>query len=116
MKFFIDAHLPKSLALFFNEHNVLHTSDLEEGNRTKDNRINILSVLEDRIHRFLLLLHCSKKACQVGSCEAGKYAVTRVERLFSAECCYNGEATRKAFIFSLRKGKCASTGIVFLTG
>ncbi len=49
MKFIIDAHLPKSIAAFFNEHDVLHTSELENGNRTKDKLINSLSVLEDRI-------------------------------------------------------------------
>jgi hypothetical protein len=37
MKFIIDAHLPKSIALFFNEHDVIHTSELTAGNRTKDN-------------------------------------------------------------------------------
>ncbi len=49
MRFLIDAHLPKSIAASFKEHDVIHTSDLEEGNRTKDNRINSLSLLEDRI-------------------------------------------------------------------
>ena len=46
---FIDAHLPKSIAAFFNEHDVIHTSELEEGNRTKDKTINVLSVLESGI-------------------------------------------------------------------
>lgn len=49
MKFIIDAHLPKSLAAFFAEHDVVHTSELEARNRTKDRNINTLSVLEDRI-------------------------------------------------------------------
>ena len=49
MKFIIDAHLPKSLASFFNEHEVIHTTELAEGNRTKDKLINTLSVLEGRI-------------------------------------------------------------------
>ena len=49
MKFIIDAHLPKSITAFFSEHDVIHTSEFEEGNRTKDNRINSLSALEDRI-------------------------------------------------------------------
>jgi predicted nuclease of predicted toxin-antitoxin system len=49
MKFIIDAHLPKSIAAFFNEHDVVHTSELENGNRTKDKLINSISVLEDRI-------------------------------------------------------------------
>lgn len=51
MKFIIDAHLPKSIAAFFYEHDVMdviHTSELEEGNRTKDTLINSLSVLEHR--------------------------------------------------------------------
>jgi predicted nuclease of predicted toxin-antitoxin system len=48
MKFIIDAHLPKSIAAFFYGHDVIHTSELEEGNRTKDKLINSLSVLEDR--------------------------------------------------------------------
>ena len=49
MKFLIDAHLPKSIAAFFHEHDVIHTSELQEGNRTKDKLINSLSVLEERI-------------------------------------------------------------------
>lgn len=49
MKFIIDAHLPKSIAAFFNEHDVIHTSELQEGNRTKDKLISSLSVIEDRI-------------------------------------------------------------------
>lgn len=49
MKFIIDAHLPKTISAFFSDHDVIHTSDLEDGNRTKDKLINSLSVLEDRI-------------------------------------------------------------------
>jgi predicted nuclease of predicted toxin-antitoxin system len=49
MKFIIDAHLPKSIAAFSNEHDVLHTSELEEGNSTKDKAINSFSKLENRI-------------------------------------------------------------------
>lgn len=49
MKFIIDAHLPKTVSAFFSDHDVIHTSDLKDGNRTKDKLINSLSVLEDRI-------------------------------------------------------------------
>ena len=49
MKFIIDAHLPKSLAHFFNPHEVIHTSELANGNLTADRDINALSVLEERI-------------------------------------------------------------------
>jgi predicted nuclease of predicted toxin-antitoxin system len=48
MKFLLDAHLPKSLAAIFQGHDVIHTSELQEGNRTKDKLINSLSVLEGR--------------------------------------------------------------------
>ena len=49
MKFIIDAHLPRSISTFFNQHDVIHTSELKEGNRTKDRIINSLSILEDRV-------------------------------------------------------------------
>ena len=49
MKFIIDAHLPKSIAEFLHEHDVIHTSELQAGNSTKDKQINSLSVLEDRV-------------------------------------------------------------------
>lgn len=49
MKFIIDAHLPKSIALCFKECDIIHTSDLDKGNRTTDKTINEISVLEERI-------------------------------------------------------------------
>ena len=49
MRFIIDAHLPKSLAHFFSPHEVIHTSELVNGNLTPDRDINTLSVLEERI-------------------------------------------------------------------
>lgn len=49
MKFIIDAQLPKSIAEFFYPHDVIHTSQLEEGNRTRDKVINLISTNEDRI-------------------------------------------------------------------
>lgn len=49
MNFLIDAHLPSSLARFFSDHDVVHTSDLEQGNLTPDSDLNALSVQEERI-------------------------------------------------------------------
>ena len=48
MKFLIDAQLPQSLAEFFQEHDIIHTSTLKEGNMTKDRIINQLSIDEGR--------------------------------------------------------------------
>ena len=49
MKFIIDAHLPSSLAKYFPDHDVIHTSVLTEGNLTSDSSINTLSILQERI-------------------------------------------------------------------
>jgi predicted nuclease of predicted toxin-antitoxin system len=51
MKFIVDAHLPKSLAYFLREKgfDVLHTSELPDGNDTTDTEINRLSIAENRI-------------------------------------------------------------------
>ena len=50
MKFLVDAHLPRRLATRLKKsgHDVLHTLDLPDGNRTTDRRINDISMLEQR--------------------------------------------------------------------
>jgi len=51
MKFIVDAQLPKSLATFLLEKgfDAIHTSDLPDGNETKDSEIKRLSAAENRI-------------------------------------------------------------------
>lgn len=51
MKFIVDAHLPKSLARLLNEKgfDVVHTSELPNGNDTTDTEINRLSIAESRV-------------------------------------------------------------------
>jgi len=51
MKFLVDAHLPKRLALQLREakHDAIHTLDLPMGNRTPDAVINQISLAEQRI-------------------------------------------------------------------
>lgn len=49
MKFIIDAHLPPSLTVYFEGHDVIHTSLLEDGNFTTDGTINDLSIAQQRI-------------------------------------------------------------------
>ena len=49
MNFLIDAHLPASLKGFFEDHDVLHASDLPEGNYISDVSINELTIAEKRI-------------------------------------------------------------------
>jgi predicted nuclease of predicted toxin-antitoxin system len=49
MNFLIDAHLPSSISNFFEGHDVIHTSNLDFGNKTKDNIINTISIKENRI-------------------------------------------------------------------
>ncbi|MFC2126066.1 DUF5615 family PIN-like protein [Bacteroidota bacterium] len=49
MKLIIDAQLPPSLADYFKGHDIKHTSDLPEGNKTKDQTINALTIQEKRI-------------------------------------------------------------------
>lgn len=51
MKLLIDAHLPKRLANQLREigHNVKHTLDLVQKNKTPDHAINVLSIQEQRI-------------------------------------------------------------------
>lgn len=51
MRFLIDAQLPRRLAILLRQrgHDVLHTLDLPEGNRTPDERLCDLSESEDRV-------------------------------------------------------------------
>lgn len=51
MKFLIDAHLPRKLAIQLKDvgHDVRHTLGLPLGNRTTDQSINELSLTEQRI-------------------------------------------------------------------
>lgn len=50
MKFLIDAQLPVRLARWMREkgHDVVHTRDLPDGNRTEDRDINRISMREQR--------------------------------------------------------------------
>lgn len=50
MKFLVDAQLPQRLARWLTEegHDVVHTKDLPQGNRTEDREINELSLREQR--------------------------------------------------------------------
>lgn len=51
MKFVVDAHLPRGLAIFLQQagFDALHTLDLTRGNRTPDSWINQLSLAEQRV-------------------------------------------------------------------
>jgi predicted nuclease of predicted toxin-antitoxin system len=51
MKFLVDAHLPKHLAYLLREKgfDVVHTTELPDGNDTTDSEINRISLTEDRI-------------------------------------------------------------------
>ena len=51
MKFVVDAHLPRRLAIFLQQagFDALHTLDLIKGNRTPDSWINQLSLTEQRV-------------------------------------------------------------------
>ena len=51
MKFLIDAQLPRRLCQILEDlqHDAIHTLDLTDGNATSDDRINALSIEEQRI-------------------------------------------------------------------
>lgn len=51
MKFLVDAHLPRRLAIAIRAagHDVVHTLDLPDQNRTSDAEINDISVSEQRV-------------------------------------------------------------------
>ena len=51
MKFLVDAHLPKKLSLLlqWKGYDSLHTLDLPNKNRTKDNQLNQISMEEKRV-------------------------------------------------------------------
>lgn len=51
MKFIVDAQLPRSLANFLREKgfDVIHTSELPNGNDTSDAEVNRISLAENRI-------------------------------------------------------------------
>ena len=51
MKFLVDAHLPRAVCAHLVErgHDVVHTRDLPLGNATPDERINDVSVADQRV-------------------------------------------------------------------
>jgi predicted nuclease of predicted toxin-antitoxin system len=51
MKFLVDAHLPRRLAIEISGlgYDAIHTLDLPDGNKTTDDQINQLSIAEARI-------------------------------------------------------------------
>ena len=51
MKFLVDAHLPPALAAMLRAlgHDVLHTGDLPDQNRTRDGLLNEISLRDQRI-------------------------------------------------------------------
>jgi predicted nuclease of predicted toxin-antitoxin system len=51
VKLLVDAQLPRKLALLLESygHDVRHTLDLPDANRTSDSRINELSLIEQRV-------------------------------------------------------------------
>jgi predicted nuclease of predicted toxin-antitoxin system len=51
VKFLVDAQLPRKLAQLLESygHDVRHTLDLADANRTSDSRINELSLIEQRV-------------------------------------------------------------------
>ena len=51
MKFLVDAQLPRRLKGWLNEagHDAVHTMDLPKGNRTPDQDINDISLLQKRV-------------------------------------------------------------------
>lgn len=49
MNFLIDAHLPPLISEYFGGHDIIHTSSLIDGNKTRDKSINALSIEENRI-------------------------------------------------------------------
>lgn len=51
MRFLIDAQLPRGLTrlLTDNGHDAIHTRDLRDGNGTKDQEINRISIAESRV-------------------------------------------------------------------
>ena len=51
MKFLVDVHLPKKLSLLlqWKGYDSLHTLDLPNKNRTKDNQLNQISMKEKRV-------------------------------------------------------------------
>ena len=51
MKFLVDAHLPRRLARWLQQqgHDTIHTLNLPEGNRSGDDKINDVSLAEQRI-------------------------------------------------------------------
>ncbi len=48
MKFLLDAHIPKDISEILHEYDCVHTSELEQGNLTKDAHINSISIQENR--------------------------------------------------------------------
>jgi predicted nuclease of predicted toxin-antitoxin system len=51
MKFLVDAHLPRRLALAITAtgHDAIHTLDLADANKTTDSQINAISETEERV-------------------------------------------------------------------
>lgn len=89
MKFLVDAQLPRRLALAIagRDHDVLHTLDLPDANRTTDEEISSLSMLDNRIvitkdADFVSLLLVSERPYKLLLISTGNITNTELEALF----------------------------------
>ncbi|WP_294951218.1 DUF5615 family PIN-like protein [Sulfurovum sp.] len=90
MKFLLDAQLPKKLSYFLQDRgfDALHTSDLVNGNRTKDSEINDISVKEQRVviskdMDFVVSLLLSDKPYKLLYINTGNIHNEALKKLFS---------------------------------
>ncbi len=92
MKFIIDAHLPKSIGVFFRDlgHDTIHTSDLVLGNSTNDNEILAVAISEGAIvitkdadfyHSFLLF----RKPTKLVLVKVGNLRLKELRKLFETQ-------------------------------
>lgn len=72
MKFLMDANLSYKLTISLKDkgYDVIHTDDLPDKERTKDNEIRNISIKEDRI---IITKDSDWNSCKITSCHDWKY-------------------------------------------
>lgn len=107
MKFLVDAQLPRRLALEIRArgHDVLHTLDLPDGNKTPNSQINAISVEEERIvitkdADFVNSFYVANRPYKLLLISTGNITNTELMELFLPQLDAIAKAFRRMWILS----------------
>lgn len=92
MKFLVDAHLPERIGSFFEElgHEVVHTSRLEDGNASSDQKIILVALEKDAVvitkdHDFYHSFQLRHEPRKLVLVKVGNLRLAGIKALFQAQ-------------------------------